>query len=63
MAHSAILSDYGSTVPLLGIYRNLQFHSAWRNFFQVQSEPLQEIFGIETKLEVRVTVLLETFDI
>ncbi|EFP05410.1 CRE-UGT-55 protein [Caenorhabditis remanei] len=48
---SSILSDYGSHVPFFGLRRNLQFHSAWRNFFEIQSKQLESSFHLNTSYE------------
>ncbi|CAL2044680.1 unnamed protein product [Caenorhabditis brenneri] len=48
---SSILSDYGGSVPILGTRRNLKFHSAWRNFFEIQSKHLEKAFNFNSSFE------------
>lgn len=48
---SSILSDYGGNVPILGMRRNLKFHSAWRNFFEIQSRHLEHAFNFSSSFE------------
>ncbi|CAI2354618.1 unnamed protein product [Caenorhabditis sp. 36 PRJEB53466] len=48
---SSILADYGSVVPFWETRRNLKFHSAWRNFFEVQSKELEQLLGVEKSFE------------
>lgn len=48
---SSILSDYGGNIPILETRRNLKFHSAWRNFFEVQSKTLEQLFGFGASFE------------
>ncbi|EGT38943.1 hypothetical protein CAEBREN_12572 [Caenorhabditis brenneri] len=48
---SSILSDYGGSVPILGTRRNLKFHSAWRNFFEIQSKQLEQSFNFDSSFE------------
>lgn len=48
---ASILSDYGNSIPFYGIRRNLKFHSAWRNFFEVQSKTLEPLFETTSSFE------------
>uniref|UniRef100_A0A1I7TP86 glucuronosyltransferase n=1 Tax=Caenorhabditis tropicalis TaxID=1561998 RepID=A0A1I7TP86_9PELO len=48
---SSILSDYGGYLSIFDIRRNLNFHSAWRNFFEVQSKVLENKFNFTTSFE------------